>query len=102
MLVVALLVQTRSGGNLIELLENLSGTIQKRLRLEGRVRALTGEGRMQAAVLIALPSVAFGALFFIARDYVGTLLMYPGLLAVSFGAQLLGALWIRRCIRFEY
>lgn len=102
MLVVALLVQTRSGGNLIELLENLSGTIQKRLRLEDRVRALTGEGRMQAAVLIALPTVAFGALFLIARDYVTTLLMYPGLLAASFGAQLLGALWIRRCIHFEY
>lgn len=102
MLVVALLVQTRSGGNLIELLDNLSGMIQKRLRLEDRVRALTGEGRMQAAVLIALPSLAFAALFFIARDYVSTLLMYPGLLAASFGAQLLGALWIRRCIHFEY
>lgn len=102
MLVVALLIQTRSGGNLIELLENLSGTIQKRLRLEERVRALTGEGRMQAAVLIALPSAAFGALFFIARDYVSTLLLYPWLLGVSFGAQLLGALWIRRCIHFQY
>jgi tight adherence protein B len=101
-LVVGLLVQSRSGGNISELLDQLSDTVRKRLRLRDRVRALTGEGRMQAGVLIALPTVAFLALLLIARDYALTLWSYPWLLAGSVGAQLLGALWIRRCIRFEY
>lgn len=101
-LVVALLVQIRAGGNLAELLGNLSQMVQKRLRLQERVRALTGEGRMQAAVLIALPTVAFVLLLFIARDYVMTLWAYPALLATSLAAQFVGAIWIRRCIHFEY
>jgi tight adherence protein B len=101
-LVVALLVQNRSGGNLAELLDNLSLMVNKRLRLQDRVRALTGEGRMQATVLIALPTVAFILLLFIAHDYAMTLWAYPGLLASSIAAQLLGAIWIRRCIHFEY
>ena len=46
--VVALLVQARSGGDLVELLDNLAAMIRKRLKLKDRVRALTGEGRMQA------------------------------------------------------
>jgi tight adherence protein B len=101
-LVVALLVQIRAGGNLAELLGNLSQMVQKRLRLQERVRALTGEGRMQAAVLIALPTVAFVLLLFIARDYVMTLWAYPSLLAASLTAQFVGAIWIRRCIHFDY
>jgi tight adherence protein B len=101
-LVVALLVQTRSGGNLAELLDNLATTVNKRLRLQDRVRALTGEGRMQAAVLIALPTAAFVVLYFIAHDYVTTLLEYPRVIAMSVVAQGLGAVWIRRCINFDY
>ena len=46
--VVALLVQAKSGGDLVELLDNLAAMIRKRLKLKDRVRALTGEGRMQA------------------------------------------------------
>jgi len=101
-LVVGLLVQARSGGNLIGLLDNLSSLLQKRFKLEHRVRALTGEGRLQANVLTVLPTAALGALYVIAPDYIATLLRHPSLLGVSFAAQAVGAVWIRQCVKIDY
>ena len=52
--VVALLMQSRSGGNLTELLANLSMLVRKRDQIAAKSQSLTGEGRVQAAVLIVL------------------------------------------------
>jgi tight adherence protein B len=101
-LVVALLVQARSGGNLVELLGNLASMVRERLKLQQKVRALTGEGRMQAAVLIVLPVLAFGILTVIAPDYARSLLERPWLLAATASAQMLGAVWIQRIISFDF
>lgn len=100
--VVAILVQSRSGGDLIELLDNLSGMIRKRLKLKERVRALTGEGRTQAVVLIILPVAAFVGIILTAPDYAQFLIDRPMLLVATAAAQLVGALWIRKIVNFEY
>ncbi|HEV8004087.1 MAG TPA: type II secretion system F family protein [Planctomycetaceae bacterium] len=102
MFVVAMLVQRRSGGNPIEILENLSEVIRKRVRLVGKVRACTGEGRMQAVVLSVLPVLAFVALLFLNRTYAQILLDRPKLLMAVVGWQLVGVFWIRRIINFQY
>jgi len=102
MFVVAMIVQRRSGGNLIELLDNLASIVRKRLKLRGRVRALTAEGRLQALVLICLPTAALAALFFLNRSYAQVLLDRPALLGGTLTAQAVGALWIRRIINFDY
>jgi tight adherence protein B len=101
-LVVALLVQSRSGGNLSELLQNLSTTVRKRLVLQQKVKALTGEGRMQAAVLIALPVVVFIAMYFLNRDYAQILLDRPWLLAGCVASQTVGAAVIHKFIQIDY
>ncbi len=100
--VVALLVQARSGGNLVELLDNLALLIRKRLSMTDRVRALTGEGRVQAAVLIALPILVLAGIVGFAPEYSRELLSRPWLLAATAVAQSLGALWIRRVVNFKY
>jgi tight adherence protein B len=100
--VVALLVQAKSGGDLVELLDNLALMIQKRLKLKDRVRALTGEGRMQAIVLTVLPIAAFFGVTVLSPEYAKALLDRPWLLAGTAGAQLLGTMWIRRIVAFEY
>jgi tight adherence protein B len=99
--VVALLVQARFGGDLAELLDNLAIMIRKRFKLADRVRALTGEGRMQATVLTVLPVSTFAGLILIAPDYIGTLLARPLLLAGTAVAQVVGLVWIRRIVNFE-
>ncbi|MCC9643087.1 type II secretion system F family protein [Rhodopirellula sp. JC740] len=100
--VVALLVQNRSGGDLVELLDNLSLLVTKRLRMRDKLQALTAEGRMQAWVLILLPVVALGAIVAFSPEYASTLLERPRLLAATAASQLVGAYLIRRIVRFEY
>lgn len=100
--VIALLVQRQCGGSPVEVLNGISDMIRKRLRLANRVRALTGEGRMQALVLTVLPIAAFGWLWIAQRDYIQALVVRPWLIATVVGLQVTGSLWIRRTMRVEY
>ncbi len=100
-LVVALLVQQRSGGNLIELLANLSSIVRKRIKMQQRMKALTGEARMQAIVLIFLPILALAALSVLSPDYGEALFQRPWLLAVTGLSELFGAVWIRHLVQIE-
>ncbi len=100
--VVALLMQSRAGGNLTELLANLSMLVRKRVKLQQKVQSLTGEGRVQAAVLIVLPTVAFAALNVLSPSYISCLLQRPGVLAAALAAQAAGAVWIRKIIAVVY
>ena len=63
MFVVSLAVQNETGGNLAEILENLSQVIRERASMMLKVRALSSEGRMTATILTALPILAFTLLF---------------------------------------
>jgi tight adherence protein B len=63
MFVVSLSVQNETGGNLAEILENLSKVIRERQSMYLKVRALSSEGRMTAVMLTLLPVVTFVALF---------------------------------------
>lgn len=63
MFVVSLSLQNETGGNLAEILENLSDVIRERASLYMKVRALSSEGRMTGWVLGVLPIVLFVMLF---------------------------------------
>jgi tight adherence protein B len=63
MFVVSLSVQNETGGNLAEILENLSQVIRERASMMMKVRALSSEGRMTAAMLTGLPILTFMMLF---------------------------------------
>lgn len=90
MFVVSLAVQNETGGNLAEILENLSQVIRERASMMLKVRALSSEGRMTGAMLTGLPVMAFTLLFIgnpsfyldVADDpaflpaYVGLLILY--------------------------
>lgn len=63
MFVVSLSVQNETGGNLAEILDNLSKVIRDRHSMLMKVRALSSEGRMTAVMLTLLPVLTFGGLF---------------------------------------
>ena len=69
MFVVSLAVQSETGGNLAEILENLSGVIRERASMMMKVRALSSEGRMTAVMLTVLPVFAFVLLFLVNPDF---------------------------------
>lgn len=60
--VIAVLIQRETGGNLAELLDNISKIVRERMKLMGQIRVLSAEGKMSAWVLGLLP---FGAAFMI-------------------------------------
>jgi tight adherence protein B len=53
--VTAVGIQSSTGGNLGEVLENLSGVIRQRFKMRRKIRALAAEGRASAMILSALP-----------------------------------------------
>ena len=102
MFAVTLLIQRQSGGNPVEVLSTLADVIRKRIKLLGKVKALTGEGRMQAAVLLVMPPLIFVALFILNRGYIEILLEHPEILLGIVVSEAIGALWIQRIISFDY
>ncbi len=67
--VVVLSVQQETGGNLAEIIGNLSSIIRKRKQLRHKIRAMTSEGRATAWVLGLLPVFVFTALMFLQPKY---------------------------------
>lgn len=67
---VVLSVQQETGGNLSEIIGNLSGILRKRKQLRHKIQAFTAEGRATGIVLGALPVVVFVALWFARKEYV--------------------------------
>lgn len=55
LVVSAALIANDVGGNLAEILQGLSDTIRRKLEMEGKIRALTAQGRLQGRVVSALP-----------------------------------------------
>lgn len=75
--VTAVMIQTETGGNLAEILENIGSLIRERLKLKGKVKSLTAEGRFSALVLTVLPLFAWVFLYFVNREYAMVLLNHP-------------------------
>ena len=57
--VTAVAIQTSTGGNLGEILENLSAVIRQRFKMRRKIRALASEGRASAMILSSLPILMF-------------------------------------------
>ena len=57
--VTAVAIQGSTGGNLGEILENLSAVIRQRFKMRRKMRALAAEGRASALILSSLPIVMF-------------------------------------------
>ena len=94
--VVVLSVQQETGGNLSEVLSNLSDIIRKRKMLRLKIRALTAEARATGWVLGLMPIIVFGIIYYMSPDYIMPLLTKPLgniILVAATGLVMLGA-WI--------
>jgi tight adherence protein B len=100
--VLALLVQQQTGGNLAEILDKLSGVVRERFRIAGKIKALTAEGRMQGLVLLILPFAIMGIMTVMSKKYAETVIQYPQLIVVMLVIELIGWLWIRKVVNFDY
>lgn len=102
--VTAVLIQRQTGGDLAEVLDNISGVIRERIELAGMVQALTAEGRLSGWVLFALPFIVFAATLFLNPEYANTLLEDPRgkiMLMVAAGMQMMGIAMIRWIVNIK-
>jgi tight adherence protein B len=67
--VTAVAIQGSTGGNLGEILENLSGVIRQRFKMRRKIRALAAEGRASALILSSLPIAIFLMIQVVAPDF---------------------------------
>jgi tight adherence protein B len=101
---IAVLVQKETGGNIGEILNNISRLIRERIQFQRQVRAMTAEGRYSAAVLIGLPIFMFFYIYLTNYDYLSLLwkeqmghyMLFGGIIL-----QFVGAYLIKRIVTIE-
>jgi tight adherence protein B len=102
--VIAVLIQRETGGNLAELLDNISKIVRDRIKLLGQIRVLSAEGKMSAWVLGLLP---FAAAFMIQVTNPGFLkILYTDpagrkMVATAIVMMILGVFAMRRIIKIR-
>ena len=75
--VTAVAIQGSTGGNLGEILENLSTVIRERFKMRRKIRALAAEGRASALILSSLPIAMFLIIQLVAPDFYATVWDIP-------------------------
>jgi tight adherence protein B len=103
-LIIAVLIQRESGGNLAEILGNISQIIRGRLKLAAQVRVLSAEGRMSAWILGLLPFAVVLMMILVNRTYISLLWTDPvgqKLLWIAAGMIVFGVFWLRKVIRIR-
>jgi len=100
--VLAVLVQQQTGGNLAELLTKLGAVVRERFMILGTIKTLTAEGRMQGWILSALPPLMLVLLLILNPKYASTLFQQPNILLATFGFEMIGTLWIRKIVNFDF
>lgn len=102
--VTSVLVQKETGGNLAEILEQISTVIRGRFRLERKIKTLSAEGRLSTWVLAMVPLVLFAVIWVTTPDYLPTLVEDEiGRMLIGYGlvSAIVGSFWIRRIIRID-
>ncbi|MRX06802.1 pilus assembly protein TadB [Pseudoduganella sp. FT25W] len=103
-LVIAVLIQRESGGNLAEVFGSISRLIRSRLKLLAQVRVMSAEGRMSAWILGLLPLGVTLLMTLSNPAYVSVLWTDPvgvKLMWYAFAVAMLGVLWMRKLIRIR-
>ncbi len=100
----AIEINREVGGNLAEVLDNISGTIRERNQLRRQVKALSAEGRLSAYILLGLPFVVALALSVLNPGYLGELTrgFGPVLCGIGVGFMTLGTLWMKKICRLVF
>jgi len=82
--VSAVLLQSRTGGNLSEILDKLAYVIRERFKLKGQVRAYSAHGRLTGKILTAMPIVIVVLMMIVNPKYIMILVDSP------YGSYLIG------------
>lgn len=104
LMITAINIQGRIGGNLAEILDIIGHTIRERVRIQGEIRVLTAQQMISGYILTALPVILGLLLYLLNKEYIGRLFAEPcGWLMVGTSVVMIavGFVIIRRIISIE-
>lgn len=104
LMVTAVLIQRQIGGNLAEVLDNISETIRQRIRAKGEIRTLTAQGRMSGWIISLLPFFLAIAISIISPQQMKTLISSPiGIIMIIIALlmEFMGIVFVRKIINIE-
>jgi tight adherence protein B len=102
--VTAVMLQRETGGNLAEILDNLSYVIRERFKIQRQVKVHTAQGRLTMLLLMAMPPAVVTILYIFSPDFVHPLFYDPighALLVASIALQTIGYFVIRKIIKIQ-
>lgn len=104
LLVTAVNIQGKVGGNLAEILDTIGHTIRERVRIKGEIRVLTAQQMISGYILTSLPVILGLVLYMINKTYIGRLFSDPcGWIMLGVSALMVtgGFLIIRKIVNIE-
>ena len=102
--VTAVAIQGSTGGNLGEILANLSRVIRERFKMRRKIRALAAEGRASALILSSLPIGMFLMVQMVVPNFYGSIWnvdLTKIVLAIAISWMLVGNLIMWRMVNFR-
>lgn len=98
------MISREVGGNLTEVFDNIAQTIRDRHIIEGKIRALTAQGKLQGIIMSLLPIGVGFAIHLVNPDLLQPLYQTPVgwfLMALIAVLILAGFFWIRRIVSID-
>jgi tight adherence protein B len=102
--VTAVMLQRETGGNLAEILDNLSYVIRERFKIQRQVRVYTAQGRLTMALLMGMPPIIITVMLVLNPTFIRPLFSDPighTLLVAGITLQTVGYFVIRKIIRIQ-
>jgi len=104
LLVLAIETARKTGGNLTEVMENIAHTIRERIRIQGRIKTLTSQGRLQGIIVGLMPVAIFFMLMTLQPELMQSFLhsaMGLIIMGVSLVLIILGGLMIKKIVNID-
>ncbi len=100
----SILIQKETGGNMSEILLNISEVLRGRFKLQRRVKTLAAEGVFSAWVLCLMPFIMYLAMIWINPDHFKVLFEHPNAMMVFYTIgllELIAIFWMRKIINID-
>ncbi|MDM8534245.1 type II secretion system F family protein [Clostridiaceae bacterium HSG29] len=104
LMITAIKIQRETGGNLAEILSNISETIRERIKIQGEIKTLTAQGRMSGMVIGLMPVALILVLLLINKEYISVLFntgIGKILLISAVISELIGAFFIKKIVDID-
>jgi tight adherence protein B len=105
MVVTGIIIQRQVGGNLAQVLDNISSTIRERARIQREVKVLTAQGKLSGILIALLPLFLIAALLVLNPEYFNVLISDSRgiiMLIVAGVLEIVGFVVIRRLTNIDF